>query len=92
MSLKKVQDHCLKDINKWEFLRTIDGEQSQERVLIDILLTLFPYAAYANVPSVFHNHIDAKNKDLVEQINQKITEKMGEKGCKYKYIQLNIYF
>ena len=72
--------------------RTIDGEQSQERVSIDILLTLFPYAAYANVPSVFHNHIDAKNKDLVEQINQKITEKMGEKGCKYKIYSVEHLF
>jgi adenylate kinase len=62
----------------------IDGEQSQENVLIDILMKLYPNAAYANVESVFHNHVDAKDKTTLQMINQKIDQQMGDKYCKQK--------
>ncbi len=63
---------------------TIYGEQTQERVLFEILMNLFPQAAYAEISSVFHNHIDAQNKALVLKINQNIDNILGLGACKSK--------
>jgi adenylate kinase len=72
---------------KMGILKTINGSLDPEQVLINILMELFPHAANAPILSIFHNHIDAKNKDLVEEINQKIMNIVP----KDKYIKHKTY-
>lgn len=67
---------------KMGILKIVDGEQNQEHVMINTLAQMFP--CNNDIESIFHNHIDAKNKNLVEKINQEISEHIGSNCKKYK--------
>jgi adenylate kinase len=69
---------------------TVNGEDSQDKVLINILTKLFPEMKDLCTPSTFHNHIDAQDVSIVKDINEKIETNL-KSGLK-KFHDHKIYF
>jgi len=63
-------------------LNIINGERSQQQVLIDVLIKLFPQVTSADMSSVFHNHIDANCESTVHRICEEIQRRLHGPGAK----------